>query len=63
MASKSSDFKASVAQFKAIADEKLARLRESAQFQGFISEDALEAFSKIDSSTYAGRPTTRKKAS
>ncbi|MFJ4255769.1 hypothetical protein ACIP01_02300 [Pseudomonas monteilii] len=62
MTSKSNDFEASVAHFKAIADEKLARLRESATFQGFTNEEALEAFAKIDSSTYAGRPIKRKKA-
>lgn len=62
MASKSSDFEASVAHFKAVADEKLARLRESVQFHGFVNQETVEAFAKVDCSTYAGRPIRRNKA-
>lgn len=53
---KSGDFSASVNQFKAIADEKLARLRASARYDSFLSDDAIAAFSSIEASAYAGRP-------
>ena len=50
-----SDFSAAVAHYKAIADEKLARLRTSAQYDSFLNDDAVAAFSSIDACAYAGR--------
>lgn len=56
MTAKPSDFEATVAYFKAVADEKLARLRASPQYDSFISDAAVEAFAKVEGSAYAGRP-------
>ncbi|WP_252088873.1 hypothetical protein [Pseudomonas sp. MWU13-3659] len=53
---KPGDFTASVNHFKAIADEKLARLRASAQYDSFLTDAAITAFSSIETSAYAGRP-------
>ncbi|CAK15170.1 hypothetical protein [Pseudomonas entomophila] len=53
---KPSDFTASVNHFKTIADEKLARLRASAHYDSFLTDDAITAFSRIETSAYAGRP-------
>lgn len=50
------DFEATVAYFKAVADEKLARLRASPHYDSFINEAAVEAFAKVEGSAYAGRP-------
>lgn len=63
MASNDGDFSANVARYKAIADEKLARLRKCAQYQSFFTQDAIEAFAKIEGSAFAGRPMKRNKVS
>lgn len=63
MASKDGDFSANVARYKAIADEKLARLRESAQYQTYFTEEAIDAFAKVEDSAFAGRPMKRSKVS
>ncbi|QXH44082.1 hypothetical protein KSS93_14335 [Pseudomonas xanthosomatis] len=64
MTDKPSDVSATVAHFKAIADEKLAQLRASSQYDSFLNENAIEAFSRIEQSSYAGRPhASRKRAS
>lgn len=61
MATKHSDFSANVARYKAIADERLSRLRESVRFDGFLTDEAIEAFSKVEGSAYAGRPLKNRK--
>ncbi|MFJ4064538.1 hypothetical protein ACIPW4_04485 [Pseudomonas sp. NPDC089996] len=62
MANETDAFSASAAHFKATAEEKLARLRKCAQFHGFISEETLEAFARIEQSAYAGRSIKHRKA-
>lgn len=62
MANEIGDFSANVAHFKAIADEKLARLRASATFHGFIDKKTLDAFARVDSSAFAGRSVKRSQA-
>ncbi|MDF9756400.1 MULTISPECIES: hypothetical protein [Pseudomonas] len=57
------DFNANVARFKAIADKKLARFRASAQYDDFLSDDAIDAFAKVEGSAYAGRPHKPRKPS
>ena len=61
MTDKNRDFSATVAHFKAAADEKLARLRASAQYRSFLSDEAIDAFANIEQSSYAG--LARKRAS
>lgn len=63
MTIKSSDFSAAVAHYKAIADEKLARLRASAQYDSFLNDDAVAAFSSIEASAYAGHARKQHKSS
>ena len=48
------DFTEAVARFKALADERLARLRASARYESFLSDGAIDAFAQIDQSGYAG---------
>lgn len=63
MSTKSSDFSESIAHFRAIADAKLARLRESAHYDSFLTEEAIEAFAKVEGSVYAGTSGKRRKYS
>ncbi|WP_194790306.1 hypothetical protein [Pseudomonas sp. UFMG81] len=55
MTTHTNEFDATVAHFKAIADEKLARLRGSPQFDSFLTQEAVAAFSRVETSAYAGR--------
>jgi tellurite resistance protein len=61
MTTKALDADKSVAQIKAEADAKLARLRQSPGFESFYSDAVIEAFKNIESSAYAGksRPLAR----
>ncbi|MDH0647787.1 hypothetical protein N5D48_10295 [Pseudomonas sp. GD03858] len=61
MMNDSSTFDANVAYFKAVAEQKLARFRASAQYDSFLSDDAIDAFAKVEGSAYAGRPRTSRK--
>jgi len=63
MSTKSSDFSASVAHFRAVADAKLTRLRQSAQYESLLNGDAVEAFTKVEGSVYAGASGKRRKCS
>ncbi|MFT0519251.1 hypothetical protein [Pseudomonas faucium] len=55
MANKTGDFSADVARYKAMADERLARLIGSARYHSFLTNEAIDAFAKIEDSAYAGR--------
>jgi hypothetical protein len=63
MVCKTGDFSANVAHYEAIADAKLARLIESADYHSFITKEAVEAFAKVEGSAYAGRPLKAAKPS
>ncbi|WDY55963.1 hypothetical protein [Pseudomonas sp. PSKL.D1] len=54
MTNQSADFSENVAHYKAIAEKKIALLRESARFKGFITQATVDEFAKIEDFTYAG---------
>lgn len=51
---KSADFSATVARFKAIADQKIASMRSSVSYNSFLEGATIEAFAKVEQSNYAG---------
>lgn len=59
MVTKTSNFDEAVAHFKAIAQAKLKRLRESAHYQSFLTDEAIDAFSKVEGTVLAGKPSKR----
>ncbi|CAM3946424.1 hypothetical protein CCOS865_04353 [Pseudomonas reidholzensis] len=62
MAYPSCDLSAEVAKFKAIAAQKMARMRHSAQYHSFLNDAAIGAFSKVDGCDYAGHTSRADKS-
>lgn len=60
MVTETRNFDEAVAHFKAIAEAKLKRLRESAQYQSFLKDEAIQAFNQVEGSGLAGKPSKRK---
>jgi hypothetical protein len=52
----------STSQMVAIAVAKLRRMHQSAGYKTFFSAEAIEAFSKVEKSSFAGRPLNPTKA-